>query len=737
MAWALAIPFALLAAIQSLPSAATPAAGELADHPFPHRLVEVPWGGATAAMAVIEAGPPGQPPILLLHGQPTWSYLWRRQIAGLVARGHRVIAPDLVGYGRSAKPRDPASYSFAAHVTAVTALVDALDLQGATLVVHDWGGLIGLNVAVARPGRFARLALLDTSLNDGLDPETPAFAAAFDRWLRFLETAPRIDPGAIVEAQTARTLTPAERDAYALPFPTAADQTGLRRMSALIPRRPDDPHATENAAARRRLGQWDKPVMILFSEGSERTHPGQFERFRTLFPAASIRLAARVPGARHFLMEDAPDTVTTLVDAFARDRPLAGLLAPGPASPAGSRPDVPPGERLLADVAALAALGEQRTGSAASANAAAWLERRLRDLGYAVRRIPVPVDAVDLGTVRVELADGAIRDVFPLWPVTGTAAGGLLALLAPADEARPGDVALVRLPHDPRASVYLPGHLARLRSAAARRPAALLAITDHPAGEAVALNVSDRRPFAPGIPMLVVGSRHAAALERAAAARQPVRILLEAQREPGIDWTLLAERGPAEAPALVLSTPRNGWRTAAGERATGLALLLDAAGELPRLRPDRRIVLALTSHHELGAAGMRAALADSALAPQRVSAWLHIGANAAVREMAWTDGQLRAEDGPSRHRGIVASPSLAGPARETFGRLPHVEVGELAPGRALGEVALVAAGRDHPVAGIVGWQLLHHTRLDDPRTTSPRILADTRAALLAFLERLP
>ena len=716
-----------------LPSAAGVAAdpaARLPDHPWEPRHLAVPWGEGRVRMAYVDAGPPAAPPILLLHGQPTWSYLWRHQIRDLVARGHRVISPDLIGYGRSDKPADPASYTHAAHVAAIAAFVRALDLSDVTLVVHDWGGLIGLNVAARMPERLACLVLLDTSLNDGRDPEPPGFAQGFARWLRFLQTAPIVDAGAIVEAQTACTLRPEERAAYMAPYPDPALQAGLRRMSALIPRTPGDPHAAENAAARAELAGWPKPVMILFSKGSERTHPGQFDRFRALFPSGSIRLAARVPGGRHFVMEDAPDTVSALIDAFVACRPLEPPVS-------GAAPARTGAEGAMADVEAYAGFGAQRTGSPGSASTLAWLERRLSDAGYRLRRLTLPVDGVRIGAVGLTVSGTLVEGGVPLWPVVPTGPGGLRAPLAEAGAARPGDIAVVRLQHDPRASVDVPGHRARLEAAAARQPAAIVVVTEHPTGEAVALNVNEERPFRPGLPMIVVGSRHAGMLASGAAGRVPATLVLDAEVQPGSDSTLLAERGPPGAPALVISTPRNGWFAAGGERGSGIALALALASRLPERRPDRRLVLVFTSHHELGAHGMRAALRDPALAPGRVASWLHIGANAAVREVGWAaDGpHLGAE--PSRARGLAISPAAMPAARAAFDDLPGFDLVPLGSDRVVGEVGLIRAGRSHVIAGLVGWQLLHHTALDDARTTTPAILADTLERLMRLLDQLP
>jgi haloalkane dehalogenase len=705
----------------------------LPGYAWPANYVPVPWAGGATRMAYVDVGPRSAPPIILLHGQPSWSYMWRHQIRYLVGRGHRVIAPDLIGYGRSDKPEDGSSYSYAGHVAAIQAFVRQLDLTDATLVVHDWGGLIGLNVAARMPERFARLVLLDTSLNDGRDPEPPGFAEGFNRWLRYLETAPLIDAAAVVESQTVRTLSPAERAAYMAPFPDATQQVGLRRMSSLIPRRPEDPHAAENSATRALLASWRRPVMILFSEGSERTHPGQFDRFRNLFPAESVKLAVRIPASRHFVMEDAPDTISALIDAFAAGRPLGGLVA----EPAAAAATDDRAAHLIADVETYVGFGAQRTGTPGSAATLEWLERRLRGAGYRLRRLNLPVDMVDIGSLSLTLPGATITDLFPLWPVVPTARDGLLARLAPADSAEPGDIALVRLPHDPRASVYLPGHLAMLRDAASRRPAAILAVTDHPTGELVALNVSEQRPFQPGVPMVVVGNRHAEMLALAAAARSPVQLRLLAETSQTSDSTLIAETGPADAPAIVVSTPRNGWFRAGGERGSGIAVALELAARLQQKRPDRRIAVVFTSHHELGAAGMRAALREPSLAPERVSSWLHVGANAAVRQVGWSGSAPIFEERPTEQRGIAISAEHLADAHATFGDMAGFDIVPLRSDRVVGEVGLIRAGRSHPVVGIVGWQLLHHTQRDDAQTVSGPILVQTADRLLQLLERLP
>jgi haloalkane dehalogenase len=269
-----------------------------------------------------DEGPRNAPAIVLLHGQPSWSYLYRHQIAHLSRRGYRVIAVDLVGYGRSDKPSLVADHSYAGHVQWMTSFFQSLSLNKPNVVVHDWGGLIGLPILAENPDRFGRLVVLNTSLPDGSDPTTPEYDRAFDAWIRFLQTAPKIEPSRVIEAQTLKTLSAAEAAAYDAPYISNDLTAGPRAMSALVPRRPADPFAARNAQVRQQLKSWPNPVLIAFSADSNRLHPGQHALFSGLFKQQRIWRDVEVPGTQHFLLEDAPELISALIDDFIAETKL-------------------------------------------------------------------------------------------------------------------------------------------------------------------------------------------------------------------------------------------------------------------------------------------------------------------------------------------------------------------------------------------------------------------------------
>lgn len=707
----------------------------LPDYLYEGHVVSVPWGTTSLAMAYVDEGPRNGSVALLVHGQPSWSFMYRKVIAGLVAKGHRVIAPDLIGYGRSDKPAAMTDYSYDRHLKAIESLVRQLDLRDVTLVVHDWGGLLGLPTAAAMPDRFARLALLNTSLNDGTDPETPQFKAGFDRWIEILRTAPIVEVDKVIAAQTAKRPPDDVLAAYMAPFPDGSYQSGVRRMSALIPRDPSYPRAKENGEVRRILAGWKKPVLIAFSEDSDRVHPGQFALFNRLFPKPSIWASRKISGSKHFLLEDQPQVITDLIYSFASGAP----------APAAEQPIVLPltpsleGSRLHADVGTYVGFGEQRTGTAASAKTLAWLDQRLKSSGYATRRLSLPVQVHSPTRAALQVGARRVEDGFPVWPVVWTAPAGITAPLRPLSEAGPADIALVRLPFSPYASVFDPAYRPIFAEVARRQPRAVVAITEHPTGEVVALNVrgaeeqgrASPRPF----PVLAVGSRHSEALEAAAARDAAVTLTLTGTTQPGSDDTLIAERGDTSKPALVISTPRNGWFKSGGERGPGIAIALGLADWLARARPDLPVRLVFTSHHELGGDGMREVLARDEFRAERVKLWLHLGANAATTEPTMSGGKLQRSAGPNAQRGVAASEGFVDDLRKALASAT-VSVELLDPRTAVGETALIARRGGAPTVGIVGYQLLHHTRLDDATSTSPEILEPLARGLAAFLEGL-
>ncbi len=257
-------------------------------------------GGEALRMAFVEAGPPDGEVVVLLHGEPSWSFLWRRVIPALVDAGLRVVAPDLIGFGRSDKPADRAAYTYAAHVEWVReALFEGLELQDVTLVGQDWGGLIGLRLVAEHPDRFARVVVANTGLPTGDSPMSEAFLA----WQRFSQESPRFDVGRIVANGCVKPLPPEVVSAYDAPFPDDSYKAGARAFPALVPTSPDDPAAAANRAAWEALARWDKPFLTAFSDSDPITGGGDAV-FQRAVPGARVRPHVTLAGGGHFLQED-------------------------------------------------------------------------------------------------------------------------------------------------------------------------------------------------------------------------------------------------------------------------------------------------------------------------------------------------------------------------------------------------------------------------------------------------
>jgi haloalkane dehalogenase len=250
------------------------------------------------------------PPVLLLHGEPTSSFLWRKLIPPLVAAGHRAIAPDLIGFGRSDKPEDVGWYSYDGHVESVVRLVDALHLRALTLVVHDWGGPIGLRFAVDHPARVDRLVILNTGIGGGRAPS--------EAWLRFREVVraqgASIDPVRLIEAGTVRGLSDEARAGYALPFPTPVSKAGLLAFPELVPAEPDHSNAAPMNRVRDALRRWEKPALVVWGAEDRVLPPALAHAFVQLIPGAEGPIL--IEGAGHFLQEDRPEDLAAAILRF-------------------------------------------------------------------------------------------------------------------------------------------------------------------------------------------------------------------------------------------------------------------------------------------------------------------------------------------------------------------------------------------------------------------------------------
>ncbi|OMC54379.1 haloalkane dehalogenase [Mycobacterium sp. IS-2888] len=287
----------------------------LPEFPYAPRYCDIPDGdGATLRVAWVEDGPESADPVLMLHGEPSWSYLYRKMIPILAAAGHRVVCPDLVGFGRSDKPTRRADHSYARHVEWMRALAfDVLDLRNVTLVGQDWGGLIGLRLAAEHPERFSRLVVANTGLPDGEQPLPEV-------WWRFREaitTAPELNIGAFVQSGCRRPMSDEVRAGYDAPFPDDEYCAGPRAMPGLVPTAPDDPASAANKAAWAKLSVSPTPMLVAFSDSDPITGP-MGEIFRHAMRGAQGIDHPLIRDAGHFVQEDAGEELANYIVEFLR-----------------------------------------------------------------------------------------------------------------------------------------------------------------------------------------------------------------------------------------------------------------------------------------------------------------------------------------------------------------------------------------------------------------------------------
>jgi haloalkane dehalogenase len=288
---------------------------DLPDFPYVPRHVEVEG----LRIAFIDEGPRDAPVVLLMHGEPTWSFLYRKMIPVLVDAGLRAVAPDLVGFGRSDKPRRADAHAYANQVRWMSAWLRAADLRGVTLFCQDWGSLIGLRMAAEAPERFDRIVLANGGLPTGAQPMPRAFML----WRAFARWSPWFPIGRIVAAGCARGLGPRERAAYDAPFPDARHRIGPRCLPGLVPASPQDPERAANERAWTVFRAWDKPFLTLFSTRDPITRGGE-RLWQAQVPGARGRPHRRIRGAGHFLQEDAGEEVARGIVDFVRTSEGAG-----------------------------------------------------------------------------------------------------------------------------------------------------------------------------------------------------------------------------------------------------------------------------------------------------------------------------------------------------------------------------------------------------------------------------
>jgi len=280
----------------------------LADWAYAPCYAEVHDADGTALrIHYVDEGPRDGAVVLLLHGEPSWAYLYRHIIAGLLAKGRRVIAPDLVGFGRSDKPAKRTDYTYEGHVDWMSQWLTGLNLKDITLFCQDWGGLIGLRLVAAFPERFAGVVVANTGL-----PTGGGMTDGFKAWLEFSQTVPVMPIGMLLNGGSVRNLSDAEVAAYDAPFPDDRYKEGARQFPALVPVTAEHGSVSENLAAWQVLERFDKPLVTAFSDGDAITRGGEAV-FQARVPGAKGQPHVTLSGG-HFLQEDSPNEIVEVID---------------------------------------------------------------------------------------------------------------------------------------------------------------------------------------------------------------------------------------------------------------------------------------------------------------------------------------------------------------------------------------------------------------------------------------
>lgn len=285
---------------------------KLSDFPFEPHYVEIPSGeGESLRVHYLDEGPAEADPVLLMHGEPSWSYLYRKMIPVIAGAGCRVVAPDLIGFGRSDKPADRKDYTYQRHVDWMEAWLEKLDLKRVTLVCQDWGGLIGLRLLAERAERFSRAVAANTGLPTG----DVKLSEAFMNWRRFSLETKDFNVGAIVAMGCRTSLSEEVLAAYNAPFPDDSYKEGARVFPSLVPITEDDPASSANRRAWEVLSRLEKPFLTAFSDGDPITRGGD-RIFQKLVPGAAGQPHAVIEGAGHFLQEDRGEAFAKIVVDF-------------------------------------------------------------------------------------------------------------------------------------------------------------------------------------------------------------------------------------------------------------------------------------------------------------------------------------------------------------------------------------------------------------------------------------
>ncbi|MFW7381106.1 MAG: haloalkane dehalogenase [Oligoflexus sp.] len=294
---------------------------DLQEYPFKSHFLKVEDGqGAKLNMHYLDEGPKQAEVILLLHGEPTWSYLYRDMVAGL-KNEYRVIAPDLIGFGKSDKFEQREDYTYASHISWVKLLLDGLNLSSITMFCQDWGGLIGLRLLAQDPSRFLRVVAANTFLPTGEGKPSSAFL----EWRDFSQNSKSFSISKVIASGCTKPLSDEALRAYDAPYPDESYKAGARAFPALVPIYADDPEALKNREAWQILKEWKKPFLTAFSDQDPITRGGD-KLFQSLIPGCQNQNHTTVQGAGHFLQEDNSAELVDIIDRFIKANPRENIV---------------------------------------------------------------------------------------------------------------------------------------------------------------------------------------------------------------------------------------------------------------------------------------------------------------------------------------------------------------------------------------------------------------------------
>ncbi|GAC10257.1 haloalkane dehalogenase [Paraglaciecola chathamensis] len=291
----------------------------LTAYPFkPNYLFVDDFDGGEMRMHYLDEGSKDGEVVLLLHGEPSWSFLYRNMIAPITDKGYRVIVPDLIGFGRSDKPTKRSDYTYQRHLDWLRNILSQLSLENITLVCQDWGGLLGLRLVAEHSDKFARVLAANTMLPTG----DHAPGEAFMKWRTFSQEVAEFPVAGIIKGATVTELAPSVLEGYNAPFPSEEHKAGVRQFPLLVPITTDDPQTENNRAAWQTLKRFSKPFLTAFSDSDPVTAGGD-KIMQKLIPGTQGQSHTTITNGGHFLQEDQPQQLAQVLLQFINDNPIS------------------------------------------------------------------------------------------------------------------------------------------------------------------------------------------------------------------------------------------------------------------------------------------------------------------------------------------------------------------------------------------------------------------------------